>query len=159
MKIGERREGKDDASRTCVSLLARRGKIRGANINTRRSASRLFIKGPPPPTMGADAGVRLRFGILSTEIEPRRAAALSPLYFFSLTLSFSPSLFIFVCTPRYERARVVFSLRKVLFPTAQFFLRVETKQLYETNASGRPGKGRPPRDQREPRRNVDEDKK
>jgi len=42
--------------------------------------------------MGADAGVRLRFGILSTEIEPRRAAALSPLYFFfshSLFLSFS----------------------------------------------------------------------
>lgn len=44
---------------------------------------------------------------------------------------------------------VVLSLRKVLFP-AQFFLRVETKQLYETNASRRPcsGKGRPSRDQR-----------
>jgi len=85
----------------------------------------------------------------------RAAARLSFLYIFfsSLSLSLSPSLFLFSfihLDTRRALARVVFSLRKVLFPTAQFFLRVETKQLYETNASGRPcpGKGRPPRDQR-----------
>jgi len=76
----------------------------------------------------------------------------------SLSLSLSLSLsfifflpFLFLFSFVHLDTSVVLSLRKVLFP-AQFFLRVETKQLYETNASRRrhpcSGKGRPPRDQR-----------
>lgn len=96
--------------------------------------------------MGADAGVRLRFGILSTEIELQQLS-LSFIFFFPLLLF----LFSFAHLDTRRARAVVFSpFGKFSFPTAQFFLRVETKQLYETNASGRPcpGKGRPPWDQR-----------
>lgn len=64
--------------------------------------------------MGADAGVRLRFGILSTEIElPRGSSSLSPLYFFFLSLSF---YFRLRTSIRGAPARRFLSLRKVLFP-------------------------------------------
>jgi len=134
----------------------RRGEIRGANINTRRSASRLFVKGRAPPAVagvdgGGGGGIRLRFGILSTEIELLSGSALSlslSLFFFHLRLHTS----IRACRSPSETS---------LVPTAQFFLRVETKQLYETNASGRlcPVKDERPRGISAGAGNVDEDKK
>lgn len=85
-------------------------------------------------------------------VDGNRAAArhssLSLLYFFFLSLSLSPSLFLFSFV-HLDTSR--FSLRKVLFPTAQFFLRVErlnscTRLMHRDVP--RPGKGRPPRDRR-----------
>lgn len=106
-----------------TSTSTSRGKNRGANINTRRSASRHFVKGPSPPPMGADAGVRLRFGILSTEIEPRQLFSLFflPLFFILFLFSFAHLAI------RARRARPVSLPSKSSLPTAQFFLRVETK--------------------------------
>jgi len=144
----------------------RRGEIRGANINTRRSASRLFVKGRAPPAVAGvdgrqrgEGGIRLRFGILSTEIELLSGSALS------LSLSLSLSLFLSLS---FFHLRLHTSIRACrspsetsLVPTAQFFLRVETKQLYETNASGRlcPVKDERPRGISAGAGNVDEDKK
>lgn len=111
--------------------------------------------------MGADAGVRLRFGILSTEIELLRGgsgSSLSFIFFFPLSLSF---YFRLRTSIRDAAARRFLSLRKVLFPDRTIlFYEWRLNSWYETNASGRPcpGKGRPPWD-RDRRRNIDEDKK